>query len=97
MRSESSIRVVEIVRQARRGLECFVARLPPHLLSASSTLRELHGIWLIIAAVRALLVGGRHLVVLDNLGCVFILGGVVPGFARGGRPWGEFVSGGPTR
>lgn len=35
--------------------------------------------------------------VLDNLGCVHILGGVVPAFARGGRPWGEFVSGGAPK
>ena len=31
---------------------------------------------------------------MDNLGCVFIMGGVVPPFATGGRAWGEFVSGG---
>ena len=31
---------------------------------------------------------------LDNLGRAFILGGVIPSFARGGRPWGEFLSGG---
>jgi len=31
---------------------------------------------------------------MDNLGCVFILGGVVPPFAVGGKAWGEFVSGG---
>ena len=36
----------------------------------------------------------RHKVVMDNLGCVFIMGGVVPSFATGGREWGEFVSGG---
>ncbi len=34
--------------------------------------------------------------VLDNLGCVAILGGMVPAFkfARGDRVWGEYVSGG---
>ena len=32
--------------------------------------------------------------VMDNLRCVFIMGGVVPEFATGGRAWGEFVSGG---
>ena len=31
---------------------------------------------------------------MDNLGCVFIIGGVVPSFATSGREWGEFVSGG---
>jgi hypothetical protein len=29
-----------------------------------------------------------------HLGCVFILGGVVPSFAVGDKAWGEFVSGG---
>jgi hypothetical protein len=57
-------------------------------------LRELYGIWLFISAVARLLAGGRHLVVMDNLGCIFILGGVLPAFALGGRQWGEFVSGG---
>ena len=83
----------EVLRHALRGLE-FTAPLPAELLDASSTLRELHGIALFVSAVLSLLGGGRHLVVLDNLGCVHILGGVVPAFARGGRPWGEFVSGG---
>ncbi len=31
---------------------------------------------------------------LDNLVCVFILGGVVPNFATGNKRWGEFVTGG---
>ncbi len=83
----------EVLRHALRGLE-FTAPLPANLLLASSTLREMHGIALFIGAVRSLLVGGRHLIVLDNLDCVHILGGVVPAFARGGRPWGEFVLGG---
>jgi hypothetical protein len=33
-------------------------------------------------------------VIMDNLGCVFIMGGVVPEYATGGRMWEEFVSGG---
>jgi hypothetical protein len=80
-------------RRARRGIE-FMAALPHHLLSASSTLRELYGVDLAISALAHLLRGGRHKVVMDNLGCVFIMGGVVPSFATGGRAWGEFVSGG---
>jgi hypothetical protein len=64
------------------------------MLESSSTLRELFGIWLFIATVCSLLRGGRHLVVLDNLGGVAILGGVVPAFARGGRVLGEYASGG---
>jgi hypothetical protein len=83
----------EVLHLALRGIE-FIAPLPDELLAASSTLREMYGIWLFIAAVCALLTGGRHLVVLDNLGCVSILGGITPAFARGGRAWGEFVSGG---
>ncbi len=83
----------DVIRSALTGLE-FIAPLPESLLEASSTLREMFGIWLFICAVSVLLVGGRHLVVLDNLGVVSILGGVVPAFARGGRRWGEYVSGG---
>ena len=92
-RAPPGIPLREVIRQAQRGLE-FVAALPADLLDASSTLREMFGIWLFIATVCGLLRGGRHLVVLDNLGCVAILGGVVPAFARGGRVWGEYVSGG---
>ena len=44
----------------------------------SSTLRELYGIVAFIAAVAPLLCGRRNRVLLDNLGCVFILGSVVP-------------------
>ena len=80
-------------RYARRGVEVMGA-LPPHLLSASSTLREMHGLGTVIMSVGHLLTGGRHLTVLDNLGCVFILGGVVPPAAVGNKQWGEWVSGG---
>jgi hypothetical protein len=82
-----------VTRRARRGIE-FMAALPQHLLDASSTMRELYGVDLAISALAHLLRGGRHKVVMDNLGCVFIMGGVVPPFATGGRAWGEFVSGG---
>jgi hypothetical protein len=82
-----------VVRQARRGLE-FMAALPSALLEASSTLREMHGIVVAVEAVAHLLAGGRHRVIMDNLGAVFINGGVVPSFAVGGKAWGEFVSGG---
>ena len=92
-RAPDGVSVRDVIRSARAGLE-FAAPLPESLLEASSTLREMFGIWLFISAVSALLVGGRHLVVLDNLGVVSILGGVVPAFARGGRRWGEYVSGG---
>ncbi len=70
----------EVSRYAQWGIE-FVAPLPPVLLAASSTLRELFGVWRFLHAVQSLLRGGRHLLVLDNLGCVFILGGAIPTFA----------------
>jgi hypothetical protein len=38
-----------------------------------------------ISAVAPLLRGGRFRLFLDNLGCVFIMGGVVPEFAVGGK------------
>ena len=82
-----------VERQAKAGLQ-FMAALPAHLLDASSTLRELYGIATFVAAVAHLLRGGRHRVLMDNLGCVFIMGGVVPPFAVGGKQWGEYVSGG---
>ena len=86
-----SARAVE--RHAQQGIE-FMAPLPEELLTASSTLRELYGVLLFIRAARVLLGRGRHRLIMDNLGCVFILGGVVPPFAVGGKRWGEFVSGG---
>ena len=85
--------VTKVVSYARRGLE-FFCPLPAALLGASSTLRELYGIAALIATVAPLLRGGRFRVFLDNLGCVFILGGVVPEAAIGGLAWGEYVTGG---
>ena len=82
-----------VVSYAQRGLE-FAAPLPAELLSASSTLRELFGVARFILAAAHLLRGGRFRLFLDNLGCVFILGGVIPAFAQGGRAWGEYVHGG---
>ena len=82
-----------VLSYVRRGLE-FMAALPHELIRASSTLRELYGIAVFVRAARDLLRGGRFRVLMDNLGCVFILGGVVPPFAVGGKLWGEYVSGG---
>ena len=84
--------VAAVVRRARQGFQ-FMAALPHHLLVASSTLRELYGVDLVISAMAHLLWGRRHKVVMDNLGCVLIIGGGVPSFATGGWEWGEFVSG----
>jgi len=85
--------VAEIISYARRGIE-FMTPFTPTVARASSTYRELFGIACFIHAVAPLLRGGRFRVFLDNLGCVFILGGVVPEFAIGGKHWGEYVSGG---
>ena len=82
-----------VVRRARRGIE-FAAAFPAYMLATSSTLRELFGVHGVLCTIAPLLRGGRHKVVMDNLGCVFIMGGVVPPFATGARQWGEFVSGG---
>ena len=82
-----------VLRRVRRGIE-YAAALPGHLLDASSTLRELYGVAEVVLGLAPVLQGGRHKVVMDNLGCVFIMGGVVPPFATGSRQWGEFVSGG---
>ena len=74
----------DVARRARCRSE-FMAALPQHLLEASSSLRELCRVDLVIFALSHLLRGGRHKVVMDNLGRVFIMGGVVPSFATGGR------------
>ena len=82
-----------VLRRARRGIE-FAASSPKYMLGTSSTLRELFSIYRVLCTIAPLLSGGRHKVVMDNLGCVFIMGGVVPPFATGARQLGEFVSGG---
>ena len=64
------------------------------MLDASSTLRELYSIYIFLLEFAAYLARGRHRVIMDNLGCVFIMGGIVPPFAVGGKQWGEFVTGG---
>ena len=69
---------------AQRGLD-FVLPLPVELLSASSTLRELFGVARFILAAAHLLQG----LFLDNLGCVYVLGGVIPAFAWGGSRLGQ--------
>ena len=92
-RAPAGMSATAVESAARRGIE-FMAALPPALRQASSTLRELYGIAVFIMAVLPLLRGGRFRVFMDNLGCVFILGGVAPPFAVGGKQWGEYASGG---
>jgi hypothetical protein len=82
-----------VAAYAPAGID-FTRPLPDRLLDASSTLRELFGIAEFIRAVGPLLRGGRFRVFLDNLGCEFIMGGVVPESAIGGLSWGEYVTGG---
>ena len=83
----------EITAYAARGIE-FMAPFSGTVARASSTYRELYGVASFVLAVAPLLRGGRFRLFMDNLGCVFILGGVVPDFAVGGKRWGEYVSGG---
>lgn len=83
----------EVTAYAARGIE-FMAPFPSAVVHTSSTYRELYGVATFVLAVAPLLRGGRFRLFMDNLGCVFILGGVVPEFAVGGKRWGEYVSGG---
>lgn len=83
----------EVTAYATRGIE-FMTPLPGYVILASSTHRELFGVAEFVLAIAPLLQGGRYRLFLDNLGCVFILGGVVPEFAVGRKHWGEFVTGG---
>ena len=78
------------------GLE-FVFRFHAGLSDESSTLRELWGVAEFVDLACRLLAGGRHRLVMDNLGGVLILGGFVPPFAVGGKTWGEYVSGGSPK
>ena len=76
------------VRRARRhaqdGLE-MVAAFPSHIASGSSTLRELYGVGRYFCTFAILMRSGHFLLGLDNICCVFILGGVVPLSATGGK------------
>jgi hypothetical protein len=80
----------------RAGIE-FVFQFPAGLEDESSTHRELWGVVAFILLACSLLAGGRHRLVMDNLGGVLILGGFVPPFAVGGKTWGEYVSGGSPK
>ena len=92
-RAPAGVSLSALAAYAQAGIE-FARPLPASLLGASSTLRELFGIAEFIREVGPLLRGGRFRVFLDNLGCVFIMGGVVPESAIGGLSWGEYVTGG---
>ena len=78
----------EVASYATRGIE-FMTPFSLAIAKGSSTHRELHGVASFILALGPLLHGGRFRVFLDNLGCVFILGGVVPEFATGGKQIGR--------
>ena len=92
-RAPAGLSLSALAEYVQAGIE-FARPLPEYLLDASSTLRELFGIAEFIREVGPLLRGGRFRVFLDNLGCVFIMGGVVPESAIGGLSWGEYVTGG---
>ena len=67
----------EVVRRARRGIE-LVAAFSAAVMTLSSTHRELYGLAIFVSAAAVFLGYGRHQLIMDNLGCVFILGGYVP-------------------
>ena len=92
-RAPAGLSLTALAEYVQAGIE-FARPLPEYLLDASSTLRELFGIAEFIREVGPLLRGGRFRVFLDNLGCVFIMGGVVPESAIGCLSWGEYVTGG---
>ena len=81
-----------VLRRVKQGIE-YAAALPEHVLDASYTLRELYGVEEVVLSPPCP-AGGRHKIVMDNLGCAFIMGGVVPPFPTGARQWGEFISSG---
>ena len=83
----------ELVERARRGIE-YMTAFPALVRDDSSTLRELWGVLAFAMAGSSLLAGGHRRVVMDNLGRVFITGGLVPPFAVGGKRLSELVSGG---
>ena len=62
-----------------------VAAFPHHIATGSSTLRELYGVWMYFLTFATLMRAGHFLLVLDNICCVFILGGIVPPSATGGK------------
>lgn len=86
----------EVLGRMQAGIE-FMYPFPTGLEDESSTLRELWGVAHFVFLACLLLAGGRHRLVMDNLGCVLILGGFVPPFAVGGKSWGEYVSGGSPK
>ena len=53
------------------------APLPAEMLDASSTPHELYGIYIFSLAAAAYLARGRYQVIMDNFGCVFIMGGMM--------------------
>ncbi len=61
--------------------------------SVSSSVSHLF-IWAIAHLLQVQVRGGRFQIFLDNLSCVFILGGAVSHFAVDALLWGEFVTGG---
>jgi hypothetical protein len=71
-------------RLAEEGIE-MVGHFPPYIANGSSTLRELFGVWMYFVAFASLMQHGRFLLGLDNICCVFILGGVLPLSATGNK------------
>ena len=79
---QSSYTMHHARRMAEDGIE-MVGHFPPHIRGGSSTLRELFGVWMFFCAFAGLMHKGRFLLGLDNICCVFILGGILPLSATG--------------
>ena len=60
------MRQEEVFRYACKCIQ-FYAPLPKEMLDASSTLRELYGIYIFLMAFAAYLAKGRHLVIIDEI------------------------------
>lgn len=71
--------VGSVTRQASNGIEVYGSfKYQPSVAASSSTHREMFGLLSFLTEIAHLLVGGTYLIDLDNMGCVLILGGVVP-------------------
>ena len=69
---------------AEEGIE-MVGQFPPYIANGSSTLRELFGVWMYFVAFASLMQHCLFLLGLDNICCVFILGGVLQLSATGNK------------
>jgi hypothetical protein len=81
---KKGISVRRACRMAEDGIE-MVGHFPLSIAAGSSTLRELFGVWMYFTTFVQLMRCSRVLLGLDNICCVFILGGVLPLSATGNQ------------